>query len=282
LVTTTTAVTTADDAGVGTDDPRPLTEAEGDREGESLPARAHGRAALLRESGDRETAALLDELAEDHERVRRQLVRLGFDMHDGPLQALAAATADLRLFQTQLEGMVSGIVDGDKLVARIDDLVARNLDLGEQLRRLITGANDDPATTSRLSTVFATLSDAYDGFEVSVIVEPGVDDLELSNSQRIALARVVRGALDNVAQHSNATRASVTVRTADGGIEAEVSDNGTGFEPQHARGRDSSIGLVAMEERVRLLDGALTIDSKPGGPTTVRVVLPRWRSTDPD
>ena len=87
-------------------------------------------------------------------------------------------------------------------------------------------------------------------------------------------SRVVRSALDNVTQHSGARNAWVTVRSLDGTVEATVVDDGSGFDPRRSKRRDGSIGLTAMEERVRMLDGELTIDSQPGGPTTVRVALP--------
>jgi signal transduction histidine kinase len=239
--------------------------------------RAKQRAGALREQGDHETAKLVTELADGYERIRRQLVRLGFDLHDGPLQALAATAADLRHFQSQLTSAIGHIVDGDKLVNRVDDLVARTLDLSEQLRQLIIGTVSDPATSARLSTVFASLTNAYGGFALHIDVEPAVDDLPLSDSQRIALARVVRSALDNVSQHSGARNAWVTVRSLDGTVEATVVDDGSGFDTRRSKRREGSIGLTAMEERVRMLDGELTIESRPGGPTTVRVALPPWQ-----
>jgi signal transduction histidine kinase len=243
----------------------------------SLHARARQQADGLSDRDDR-TAGLLIELAEENERIHRQLVRLGFDLHDGPLQSLAAAAADMRHFESQLEELAGALKDGDKLVARIDDLVARVLDVSDQVRQLIIGTDVDPATTSRLSTMFESLEEAYDSVALETTIDPAIDDLQLSDSQRIALARVVRGALDNVLQHSGARHAWLNVRHHDGGVAADVIDDGAGFDPAQARG--TSIGLAAMEERVRMLEGTLTIDSRPGGPTTVSVVLPPWQPDD--
>jgi signal transduction histidine kinase len=194
------------------------------------------------------------------------------------LQSLAAASADMRYFQSQLEELTAGLTDSDKLVARIDDLVARVIDASEQVRQLIIGTASDPATTTRLSTMFENLEEAYDSVALEATIDPAIDDLPLSDSQRIALARVVRGALDNVLQHSGARHAWLNVRSGEDGVAAEVIDDGSGFDPAQARG--ASIGLIAMEERVRMLDGTLTIESRPGGPTTVRVVLPPWHPDD--
>ena len=57
---------------------------------------------------------------------------------------------------------------------------------------------------------------------------------------------------------------------------AEVVDRGNGFDYEAAR-TTGRLGLVGMAERIRLLDGTLEIDSCPGGPTTVRATIPRWR-----
>ncbi len=175
-------------------------------------------------------------------------------------------------------GLLVELAEENERVRRIDDLVARVLEAADEVRNLIIGAENDPATTARMSTMFKSLEEAYDEVALQATIDAGIDDLTLSDSQRICVARVVRGALDNVLQHSGAQHAWLNVEVRDGGIAAEVIDDGTGFDP--AQTRASSIGLVAMEERVRMLDGTLTIDSRTGGPTTVSVFLPPWHPDD--
>jgi signal transduction histidine kinase len=54
-----------------------------------------------------------------------------------------------------------------------------------------------------------------------------------------------------------------------------VEDNGAGFEPTHrSLTAGSGMGLLCMEERARLLDGSLQIESAPGDGTVVRLTLP--------
>jgi signal transduction histidine kinase len=52
-----------------------------------------------------------------------------------------------------------------------------------------------------------------------------------------------------------------------------IEDVGKGFQPEEVRGK-GGLGLVSMEERVRLVDGKLTIRSKPGDGTTIQVRVP--------
>jgi signal transduction histidine kinase len=54
-----------------------------------------------------------------------------------------------------------------------------------------------------------------------------------------------------------------------------VADDGIGFDPEDAGLRARRLGLTSMEERARALGGRLTIDSRPGEGTTVRVEVPR-------
>jgi signal transduction histidine kinase len=101
----------------------------------------------------------------------------------------------------------------------------------------------------------------------------------LSVSQQIALLNIVHEALANVREHSGATDVEVVVSVSEDGVEAQVVDNGCGFDLEATlirAARRGRLGLVAMHERVRLLGGQCRIDSRPGGPTTVSVVLERW------
>jgi signal transduction histidine kinase len=63
-----------------------------------------------------------------------------------------------------------------------------------------------------------------------------------------------------------------------------VQDNGRGFDPQaRARGRGGRhVGLKTMRERLDLIGGTLSIDSQPGGPTTITAVIDKWRPGCPD
>ena len=101
----------------------------------------------------------------------------------------------------------------------------------------------------------------------------------LSDSQKIVLFRVVQEALSNVRKHSEATSVSVVVRSRRTFVDVSVTDNGRGFDPR-GLGHDR-LGLSGISERVRLLGGAVEIETSPGLGTTVRATLPQWRPTSP-
>ena len=103
---------------------------------------------------------------------------------------------------------------------------------------------------------------------------------DLTDSQRIALIRIVQESLTNIREHSDGTKVSVSVTSGPSEISAEVSDNGRGFDVERTlvrAARGGRLGLVGMSERARLLGGRFDVRSRPGGPTTVSLLLPAWR-----
>jgi signal transduction histidine kinase len=76
----------------------------------------------------------------------------------------------------------------------------------------------------------------------------------------------------------------VRVRARRSAIELQIVDDGMGFEVERAlamaaqRGR---LGLVGIGERVRMVGGMFELESAPGGPTTLKLTLPRWEPLTP-
>ena len=107
---------------------------------------------------------------------------------------------------------------------------------------------------------------------------------ELSDSQQIAVLSLIREALSNIRQHSGASTVSISVGSrADGSTFVEITDDGSGFDPEEAlvrAARVGRLGLVGMHERVRMLGGRTQIDSRPGGPTVITATMPRWPAAD--
>ena len=96
--------------------------------------------------------------------------------------------------------------------------------------------------------------------------------------------RVIQESLTNIREHSGATEVALRVRAGRGAADVEITDNGNGFEVEQALARAAQrgrLGLVGIAERVNLLGGTLEIDSTPGGPTTLRLALPRWERLEP-
>jgi signal transduction histidine kinase len=105
------------------------------------------------------------------------------------------------------------------------------------------------------------------------------DLASLSDSQKIVLFRVVQEALSNVRKHSAASKVSISLRSKRTFVDLTVTDDGCGFDP---KGLDTDrLGLAGISERVRLLGGAVEIETTPGAGTTVRATLPQWKPSTP-
>ena len=97
----------------------------------------------------------------------------------------------------------------------------------------------------------------------------------IGHNQKAALYRVLQESLTNVSKHADAKRVTVTLRAIKKRICMEIKDNGKGFEVAKGPNRKSRLGLLGMQERMRLLGGDFTVLSKPGQGTTIHVRVPR-------
>jgi signal transduction histidine kinase len=211
----------------------------------------------------------------------RLLVRLGFDLHDGPLQQVHILAQDIRLLREQVLALVGG-EHREPVVGRFADLEAELADLHQDLRDLAHSLEPRSLLQQPLPDAVArelTALSRRTGIATSVDRSGSLD--ELTASQQIALLRVLQEALSNVRQHSGATAVEVTLRDRGAeGLCMEIRDDGHGFDPDTVvTDEDGGIGVVGMRERLRLLGGRLEVESAPGGPTTVRAILPRWTPT---
>jgi signal transduction histidine kinase len=98
---------------------------------------------------------------------------------------------------------------------------------------------------------------------------------ELTDSQKIALVRVVQEGLTNVRKHSGASSVSVVLMATPEATELTIHDDGHGFDVR-ALGRDR-LGLAGVLDRVNLLGGDMKIESTPETGATLFARLPRWR-----
>src|ERR1700756_274422 len=89
----------------------------------------------------------------------------------------------------------------------------------------------------------------------------------------LSLFRVLQEALHNAIKHSGVKRIEVQLREESGEIHLTVSDSGRGFGVEAAL-QSKGLGLTGMRERVRLVNGTISVDSKPMHGTAIRVRVP--------
>jgi two-component system sensor histidine kinase DegS len=87
-----------------------------------------------------------------------------------------------------------------------------------------------------------------------------------------ALYRITQEALTNACKHSKSKKVMVTFVQEGQEVRLEVRDWGIGFDPDSVK--EGHFGVEGIRQRVRLLDGRLTIESKPESGTLVRAIVP--------
>jgi PAS domain S-box-containing protein len=108
-------------------------------------------------------------------------------------------------------------------------------------------------------------------------VHHGISE-QIPKDVTLCLYRITQEALRNVVKHSGAAQAEVELIGHDDRIELCISDSGVGFSPESAK-RTPGLGLISMQERLRLVGGQLSVQSEPSRGTRIRVRIPR-RSVD--
>jgi PAS domain S-box-containing protein len=96
----------------------------------------------------------------------------------------------------------------------------------------------------------------------------------------LCLFRVLQEALYNAVKHSGARHFEVRLWTLSDDIHLTFSDSGAGFDPEAAR-NSGGLGLLGMEERLKLLKGTVSIESRPQRGTTIHVRVPLTSRSDP-
>ncbi len=223
--------------------------------------------------------ALLSEQTSENASERR-LLRLTYDLHDGPLQDVAALAEDLRLAASQIAGVVPD-ADKARVRGRFLDIESRLEALEESLREIAHGGRSAGAVGRE------PIEEAVRG-ELAALDDTGIvadfrsegDFEELTDSQKIALLRVVQEGLTNVRKHSGARSVSVVLRGLPEAMELTIRDDGHGFDVR-ALGRDR-LGLAGVSERIHMLGGEVEIESFPEKGATLWARLPRWRPPTTD
>ena len=196
------------------------------------------------------------------EAERRRWAR---ELHDETLQGLGG----LRVLQSSALRRVEQD-DVAELLREGVGQVEREI---ENLRSIITelrpAALDDLGLVPAIEALVGRVS-AIEGLEIECRVDvPGADS-RVGPELETTIYRLVQEALTNVAKHARAEHARVAVSGIGGRITVEVSDDGTGFDPEATT---SGFGLAGMRERVQLSGGQLTVTPGERG-TTVRAELP--------
>ena len=189
---------------------------------------------------------------------RRRIER---DLHDGAQQRLVSLAMNLGMARERFESEPEPVRQA--LAAAHDEAVLALTELREFIRGLHPAVLNDRGLGPALSGLAA---------RAPLPVRLRVDVSRPASPAVEAVAYfIVSEALTNVAKHAQATRAEVTVTRAGDVLRIAVTDDGRGGAAPAA---GDGTGLRGLEQRAAAVDGTLSIDSPPGGPTVITAELP--------
>jgi len=206
-----------------------------------------------------------EKLIEAHEEERSRIAR---ELHDDISQRVAFLAVHMGNLKRRIPASSPelGQQIGD-VRTKIEDLAA---DIQALSHRLHSSKLELLGLAAAADSFCVELSDRH-GVKIDYHAENIPGELQPEISQ--CLFRVLQEALQNATKHSGSKdfKVSLTGRTDD--IELTVQDSGIGFKPEDVlKGR--GLGLTSMKERLRLVNGQLSIDSNPQHGTTVEARVP--------
>ncbi len=193
--------------------------------------------------------------------------RLAREIHDTLAQGLTAIALQLETADALLE---TGSGRARESVQRALALTRANL---EEARRSVLDLRAAPLERRTLRQALGDLLDQYgDEWNLEIEYEVVGGDRPLPVRLEAGLYRMAQEALTNIVRHARASHVCVHFTTMPDQIELVIEDDGQGFDTEAlAKGR---FGLVGLNERARLLGGALEVCSVPGEGTELKITVP--------
>lgn len=208
---------------------------------------------------------LSERLINAQEEERRRIAR---ELHDDLNQRLALLSIEMDLL-SQMTTM-----NETELRVRLQRAALHISELSSELHKLAYRLH--PAKLDQLGLGAAARSLCRELSQQSRITIRFVESQlpqDLHPDVALCIYRLIQEALQNIVRHSGALSAQVDLFIEGSDLRLIVSDSGIGFDSNAAQHK-SGLGLISMEERVRLVRGTLNIRSRPGFGTIVAATVP--------
>ncbi len=201
--------------------------------------------------------------------------RISRELHDGIGQSITSILAYLKLLLNNEESPTQ-----QKLIKSTRTIIISVL---EELREMVV--NLRPPSLDDIDIVKVFRQQVFDTAKMNGLIaefeaDEAINELKLSDDQRLALYRILQESLTNIVHHAHAINISVKLSLKENGdIEMVIKDDGCGLSTdilQTAKEK-RHLGLYGMQERVELLNGTLKICSNLGRGTMLRILMPTER-----
>ncbi|MFZ7943821.1 sensor histidine kinase [Neobacillus sp. 19] len=205
-------------------------------------------------------------IIEAQEEERKRLSR---EIHDGPAQMLANV-----IMRSDLIERVYRDKGPDEAFTEIHNYKIMVRSALYEVRRIIYDlrpmALDDLGLVPTLRKYLQTIEEYHNQSKIN-FVNSG-KECRLPAKYEVALFRIIQESVQNALKHANACEIKVSLEITDAAITVMIKDNGIGFDTSQKK--PESFGMIGMRERVELLEGEITFDSKINKGTVVSIRVP--------
>ena len=214
-----------------------------------------------RKRAEQALAEMTRKLIESQEQER---ARIGRELHDDINQRLAMLAVEL----DQLKDNPS------EVQSRVEELLKQTTELSNDVQALSHELHSSKLEYLGIAAAMRSFCKEF-GERQRVEIDFQCHDLPSHVPQEISLCliRVLQEALHNSVKHSGVRHLEVRLRGTPGQIDLAVTDLGVGFDKDTAK-HSPGLGLISMEERLKLVKGTLSIEAQPKRGTTIRACVP--------
>ena len=201
-------------------------------------------------------------LIEAQEKERSRIAR---ELHDDICQRLALLSLEVELLNQGSEGPAK---------AGFAEIQQRCTEIAGDVQALSHQLHSSKLDYLGLEAALRSCCDEFSSkYDVVVEFKPENVPVRLPGDVSLCLFRVAQEALQNAMKYSGVHRFSVDLRATAEHIGLEVSDAGVGFNVETAM-RSGGLGLISMPERVHLVKGVFTVESKVNAGTRIVAIIP--------
>ena len=218
--------------------------------------------ALLKKQGE------LDVLNAHIEGEEKERLRLARELHDGVGGILSASKMHLSILQ---EDSRNGSTS-----APLKNIASMLDHASQEIRNIAHNLFPDILIMNDLDVAVASFCDRVRSAELNIEYYCLGTMPKLNNRFKLVVYRAIQELINNVIKHAHASSVLVQLSCHDNMLTIVVEDNGSGISDNGKNG----MGLTSLREKVRSMDGQISIDSRPGHGTTVQLEFDVSRSSE--
>jgi PAS domain S-box-containing protein len=198
----------------------------------------------------------------------QERTRIARELHDDIGQRLALLTIGLERMRQSASELPLELLD------RLEELSTQSSELAADVQSLSHELHSSKLEYLGVTTAMRGFCKEF-AAQQKANISFAHDEIprEVPKEVSLCLFRILQEALKNAVKHSGVRHFDVELRYLSGAIHLSVHDSGSGFDVQESM-NTQGLGLVSMTERLKLVNGLLTIDSQPHSGTTIHARVP--------